>query len=386
MKRFVITALATAALSAGFATAQGRRDEASALLLAQRQADEATRRSQQLEREAAQATNEAAQARAAAAAVAARIEAAEADLTAAETRIRIVEALRARQRARLAERQEPVVRLTAALQTMARRPPALALVQPGSVDELVHVRSLLASTLPVIRARTAGLREEVRAGNTLRRQAEVARAALIAGQEELRRQRIAFARLEAEQRRRSLSLASSALSESDRALALGEEARDLTALMSTRQYQARLRASLAKLPGPLPRPGSEREPSVAARQDARYMLPVEGRLVTGMGEISDAGVHARGLTFEPATNAPVLAPRGGKVVYAGPFRGYGQIVIIDHGGGWTSVVTGLSVLSARLGQTVAMGAPLGRAAAGERGVTVELRRNGRPIPIAPLLG
>ncbi len=386
VKRFVISALAVFALSAGFATAQGPRTEASALQLAHRQAEEATRRSQQLEREAAQATSEAARARAAAAAVAARIEAAEADLTAAETRIRIVEALRARQRARLAERQEPVVRLTAALQTMARRPPALALVQPGSVDELVHVRSLLASTLPVIRERTAGLRGEIEAGNALRRQAELARAALIAGQEELRRQRIAFARLEAEQRRRSLSLASSALSESDRALALGEEARDLAALMRTREYQARLRASLAKLPGPLPRPGSEHEPPVTPRQEVRYILPVNGRLVTGMGEISDAGVHARGLTFETAAKAPVLAPRGGKIVYAGPFRGYGQIVIIDHGGGWTSVVTGLSALSARLGQTVAMGAPLGRAAAGEQRVTVELRRDGRPIPITPLLG
>ena len=245
-------------------------------------------------------------------------------------------------------------------------------------------RSLLASTLPAIRARTAGLREEVRRGNTLRQQAETARAALVEGQQELRKQRIAFARLEAEQRRRSEALASSALLESDRALAFGEEARDLTALMGTREYQARRRASLSQLPGPVLRPGSAGNPD--SMPQLRYKLPVAGRLVTGTGELSDAGVHARGLTFETAPNAPVVAPRAGRIVYAGPFRGYGDIVIIDHGGGWTSVVTGLSGLAVKLGQTVAMGDPLGRAAPGEGRVAVELRRNGRPFPIAPLLG
>lgn len=385
MNRLLLPALAAAVLAGGLAAAQGRVDEAAALLLAKRQAEEATRRSQQLEREAARATDEAARARAAASAVAARIEAAEAALTAAETRIRIVEALRARQRARLAERQAPVVRLTAALQTMARRPPALALVQPGSVHDVVHVRSLLASTLPVIRARTARLREEIRAGNALREQAEKARAALVEGQEELRRQRIAFARLEAAQRRRSEALASSALFESDRALAFGEEARDLLALMGTREYQARLRASLSALPPPLPRPGSEAE-APASGPGGRYMLPVAGRIVTGVGEISDAGVHARGLTFETAANAPVVAPRRGRIAYAGPFRGYDEIVIIDHGGGWSSVLTGLTGLSVRVGERVGAGARLGRAAPGETRVGVELRRGGRPVSITPLLG
>jgi hypothetical protein len=138
-------------LCGGLALAQDRATEAQALSQAKQQAEDALRRSQVLERQADAATGEAEKARAAASALVARIEAAEADITAAETRIRIVDALRREQRARLAERQAPVVRLTAALQTMARRPPALALVQPGSVDEVVHVRSLLASTLPVIR-------------------------------------------------------------------------------------------------------------------------------------------------------------------------------------------------------------------------------------------
>ena len=387
VRRLTLAAFATAAITAITASgAQTGRSEVKTLAVAKREAEQANFRSRQLELQAAKATGEAARARADAALLAARIEAAEAAITTAETRMRIIEALRARQRARLAERQEPVVRLTAALETMARRPPALALVQPGSLQDLVHVRALLASTLPVIRERTAALREEVEAGNVLREQADRAVASLVSSREELKRRRIQLASFERAQRQRSQSLAESALWESDRALALGEEVRALSAEMGTLEYQARLRQRLAALPGPAMRPPlpGETPPERGTRGRPRYIIPVEGRLVTGMGEISDAGVHARGLTFRARRGAPIVAPAAGRVVYAGRFRSYGNIVIIDHGAGWTSAITDIGTLSVRAGDKVRMRTPLG-ASADRALVTVELRRGGQPIPIAPLL-
>jgi len=96
--------------------------------------------------------------------------------------------------------------------------------------------------------------------------------------------------------------------------------------------------------------------------------------------------HQR-LTFAVAADAPVIAPAGGIVRYARAFRGYRGIVIIDHGDGWTSLVTGLGATGVRAGQRVAAGMPLGRTAAGEAPqITVELRRRGRPMDIAALLG
>lgn len=388
MRRLIASIiLASLAGAAGLAAAQtGAASERSALVAAKKEADRAARRSEALEREAKRATGEAARARAEAAALAARIEAAEADITAAETRIRLIERLRAAQRARLAEKQGPVIRLTAALQTMARRPPALALIQPGSTEEAVRVRALLASTLPVIRARTADLRSEVQRGDRLRRQADLAVAALTAGREELRKRRVELASFEREQRARSATLMESAIAESDRALAFGEEARELTQRVGTRQFQAELRRSLAVLPGPELRPGEGRSPREASPgRPATYRLPVEGRLVRGMGEISDAGVHARGLTFAVSSGAAVVAPSKGRIAYAGTFRGYGRIVIIDHGGGWATAITNLASLDVRVGDSVAMGAALGRAGSGEPEVMVELRRAGRPFPIAPLI-
>ena len=380
--RRILAAAVAASLLGGLALAQGGGGDP--VSEAQRQADEARRRSELLERQAERATGEAAKARAASAAIAARIEAAEAAITAAQVRIALIEQLRAEQRARLAEKQGPAIRLTGALQTMARRPPALALVRPGSLDDVVHVRALLASTLPEIRERTAALRAEVARGNALRRDAEQAVAALRDGQQDLRRRRIALAELERRQRERSETLAESAIMEGDRALALGEEARALAALSEQREYQQRRRRELAALPGPVLRPVNP--PPPARPEGPRYRLPVEGRLVRGTGEISGAGVHARGLTFAAPAAAAVVAPAGGRVAYAGRFRSYGEIVIIDHGGGWTSTITNLASLAVEAGDRVGAGQPLGRTGPRAGELRVELRLNGRPVPIAPLLG
>jgi septal ring factor EnvC (AmiA/AmiB activator) len=385
VNRFILAACVLVGLGGGLAVAQTAESERAALLLATRQAEEARRRSEQLERQAAAATDEAARARARAILTAERIQAAEAEITAAETRIRMIENQRAAQRARLAERQEPVARLAAALQTMARRPPALALVQPGSLEEVVHVRSLLASTLPIIRRRTASLRHEIEAANRLRDQAERAVASLVAGQQELKKQRVALARIEAEQRRRSQSLAGAALFESDRALAFSEEAFEVGQRVGTYRQQAQVRRRLTELPGPLLRPtpaGGQPEPP---DRPGTYLLPVDGRLVVGTGEVSDAGIHARGLTFEARSYSAVVAPSSGRIIYAGPFRGFGDIVIIDHGRGLTTLITNLGDLGVKVGDVVQRGQGIGRTGRGRPRVMVELRQGGMPISISPLV-
>jgi septal ring factor EnvC (AmiA/AmiB activator) len=378
MRRLLILVSLFPLLGGGWAAAQGNGEPTFAE--AQREAAAARRRSEVLERQAQRATGEAARANAAAAALAARIEAAEADITAAQSRIALIERLSAEQRARLAAGQGSLIRLTAALQTMARRPPALALIQPGSLDEVVHVRALLASSLPAIRARTAGVRAEMVRGEALRRQAAEAVVELGASRQDLQQRRFALARFERSQRSKSANLMHSAVQESDRALAFGEEARDLAALAGTRAFQDRLARRLAELPGPVPRPGES--PPGRARP-ARYLLPVEGRLVSGTGEISDSGVHARGLAFAAAAGTPAVAPHAGRVAFAGPVRGYGEVVIIDHGGGWTTTVTDLTALAVRRGDRVGARQALGRVG-GDR-VEVELRKDGRPVPITPLL-
>lgn len=374
-------------LVTGIAAAQPRdAQQVAALVLARQEAQEAARRSAALERQAAQATSEAARARAQAEAIAARIQGAEASITAAEADVRIVEGRRAEQRARLARQQAPIVELTAALQIMARRPPALALIRPGSMDDVVHVRSLLATALPVIQARTASIRGEIARGEALRRQAATAVSSLVQRQDDLKRERLALAQAEARQRRRSTSLFETALTESDRALAFGERAREIGVELGDRQVQARIRRLLDTLPGPAIRPDAAGAPDRGEEPRlAGYRLPLQGRLLVGTGELSAAGVHARGLVFEADPGTAVVAPAAGRVVYAGRFRGYREIVVIDHSGGWTSLVTRLAERAVKTGDQVAAGGLLGRSGAELSQVSVELRLNGRPVAIADQL-
>jgi murein hydrolase activator len=380
-------------LLSGIAFAQTIADERKALDQAKVQAAAADSRAARLAARAAAAKSEADKAAAQSAAVAARIQSAEADITAAEARIRLIESMRAEQRARLAAKQEPAVRLVAALQMMARKPPALALVQPGTTTDLVHVRSVLASMMPVLRKRTEGLRSEIARGRQLRKDADRALAILGVGQKRLEAERASLVQLAAQNRQRSQSLSSSAMLEQDRAIALGEKARDIVDLIDQLGEASAVRNRLADLPGPIlrpARPGEARAVPVATIAATRglpsYRLPVTGTVVTGLGEVSDSGVRARGLTIETRPQAQVVAPTNGRIAFAGAYRGFGKIVIIDHGRGWTTLITNLALLDTRVGDSVVSGSPIGKAGGDRPTITIELRRGTTPVDITPMVG
>ncbi len=387
------SALASLLLVGSMAGAQSLDDERRALVVARRQSAAADTRANELEAKAAAARGRSDQALAESAALASRIQSTEADIAAGEARIRLIERLRGVQRAKLAARQEPAVRLLAVLQTMARRPPALALVQPGSTRDLVHARAVLASVLPLLEQRTAGLRSEVAAGRRLRAEADSAVSALAASRERIKAQRARLIQLAAAHRREAQRFAASAMIEQDRAIAMGEKARDISDLMSRLGADAQQRQQLESLPGPILRPilpGAPRaapvETPAASENRLAYRLPVAGHIVAGLGEVSGTGVRARGLTIATRPSAQVIAPNDGRIVFAGPYRGYGSIVIVDHGGGWTTLITGLAALDVAVGDAVVQGSPIGRAGAVDAMITVELRRGNRPIDIAHLVG
>ena len=366
-------------------------DQQRRLVEARAQSAAAADRAAKLDAAANTERDQAAKALAEEQALAAKVAQAQADMSAATARIALVDRLLTDQQQKLAVQQGPIARLVAALCSLATRPSSVAVMQPGSVADLVHVRAVLGSTLPLVQARTAGLRGELDRNRRLRADALLAAQSLSDSRRRLETNRIALARLEAEHRLKSQSLSRGALAESDRAIGLGERARDLVDQMQTTSDAATTGKALAQLPGPLPRPAQPGEiasgPLPWSTASAPWKLPVTGKLVTGFGEVSDAGVTSRGLTFAVAGEAKIAAPAAGKVVYAGPFRDYGNVVIIDHKGGWTTLVSGLGMLSVKLNDRVGQGALIGAAQPGDdRRVTVELRRKGRAVDPVALTG
>jgi septal ring factor EnvC (AmiA/AmiB activator) len=135
------------------------------------------------------------------------------------------------------------------------------------------------------------------------------------------------------------------------------------------------------------------QPAGPGLGEARGQLgaPVAGAVLTGFGDPSDAG-PARGISYGAPPSARVSAPCGGRVVFAGPFRSFGQLMIVDCGSGYHFVLAGLNRLDVPVGHMVQAGEPVGvmpnwdpRTQGSRPSLYVELRQNGSAINPAPYL-
>jgi septal ring factor EnvC (AmiA/AmiB activator) len=125
-------------------------------------------------------------------------------------------------------------------------------------------------------------------------------------------------------------------------------------------------------------------------------MPVNGRVVTAYGTPSAAGARAQGVSVATRSGAEVLAPADGTIAFAGEFRSYGQLLIINVGGGYHVVLAGMERIDVQLGQFVLAGEPVAAmalqrpASAGatlvgttEPVLYIEFRKDGASIDPAP---
>ena len=388
-----LLAFATAAMgqrAQDFDDADATRTALTQALADQRSAEA---RSERLEAEAAEAQDSAQRTAREAAALAARIQQAEAGIAAARARMAMVERERVDLREELGREQRPLVRLTAALQQLSRRPVGVSLLRPGDVQDIVYVRAMLHNAVPQVTASTEGLRGNIVRAQELGRQAAATAEALEAEEGALGERRQELAAIETRERLAARAATGAASREAERALALAEEARDLDGLVGELDRAAELRRRLAALPGPRLRPAAPEASEIladtapaprATGAPSPYMLPVTGRTLTGFGAPVSGGT-SRAIALQPRAEAQVVAPSAGRIAFAGPYEGYGTIVIVEHPGGWTSLVTGLAQASVRVGEDVVAGAPLGRAPRAAPRIELELRRDGEPVNPASYL-
>lgn len=368
---------------------------ASELKRATQESERADARAKRLQAQADEATVAADKAAAEAAALAARVQQSEANIAAAQARYSLAQSQREAISARLSQRREPLVRLTSALQTTSRRPMTLSALQPGSLKDLVYVRAVLASAVPEIRTRTSDLRRELDRGRAAEQDAADALGSVRENESQLQQRRVELAAIEERQRLASRTARSNAVRENERALALAEEARDLDGLIDRLDDDAKLRRELSALPGPKLRPANlsaaaneaaldepEPQPSATATSGpapSPFQLPVQGKTLAGFGERRPSGLRSNGIALVPAPGALIVAPAEGRVVFAGPYRGYDRIVIIEHAGGWASLITGMGRTDISVGGSVISGSPIGIAARNDPVVSIELRRDGETV-------
>ena len=250
-------------------------------------------------------------------------------------------------------------RLLSALQMMSRKPPPPLLVPADRARDTVRANIMIRAMTPEITARTKVLMDRQEEINRIRRLAAMSSEKLFTV-ESAQSQR----RAEIE----NLTTRKTAL----RSVLRAEAAR---AERATSALEARIREVGGQLPSVAP-PTSE---GVARNPAGRERLsrPVSGLPTQTYGE------GAVGWRWN-ASNAPVHAPASGRVLYAGPMREWGEIVILDLGPGWRAVLAGMDRVEVEVGQRVTEGQTLGHTP-DEGEAYFELRRGERPIDPSPWL-
>lgn len=146
--------------------------------------------------------------------------------------------------------------------------------------------------------------------------------------------------------------------------------------------------------GLVPRDPGRISPAIPfAQAKSKLPLPAQGRRVLSFNERTNYGGQSKGLVLETRHGAQIVSPADGWVVYAGEFRSYGQLLIINAGGGYHLLLAGLSQIDVQPGQFVLAAEPVGTMMAAPRGgggasqsapvLYVEFRKDGRPIDPDP---
>jgi len=295
-----------------------------------------------------------------------------------------------------------------ALQKLSRLPPEAVIAYPSGAADLIRTAILLRSAVPQIEGQAARLREDLIALAATReliakRKFQLAKTSL-----EFKNKRSTLdglIRIKAAERERALSERREAKLRIESLTGRAQNLRDLFGnieqerkkqlvqdrkrkqkqLLEAKKGNSNKTSSAPKKVARLA-PPLDLKPFALSRGSLRY--PAVGRINGHYGETVRRGVTRKGLSIETRDSAQVIAPFDGKVVFAGNFRGYGQLLIIDHGEGYHSLLAGMSRIDGVMGQYLLSGEPVGVMGSHTKGkpsLYIELRRNGQPINPVPWL-
>jgi septal ring factor EnvC (AmiA/AmiB activator) len=312
-------------------------------------------------------------------------------LSGLEAKLAGLEREEAAKRDALDQRRQQIAALVSALQRLAMHPPEAMLALPQPPADTVRGAILMASTLPSLGQQAEALRKQLDELKRLeasiqhqRAQVETASGTLAGQRREIEALLAQKAQLEQknEVEGRMLSLKVAQMAASAGTL------HDLIDKLTAEREQAQQAAAVAGPSAIRPPSGGSGVGEAVVTMNAPRTLPAAGKILLAYGQDNEFGVTARGLTIETRSEATIVSPSAGRVLFAGPFRGYGQILIIEHAEGYHSLIAGIGRIDSTVGAQVAAGEPIGAMAPSNgRNPTLyfELRRFGQPLNPQPWL-
>jgi murein hydrolase activator len=342
--------------------------------------------------------------------IAAQVRGVETKTDDAETRLRPLDAREQEIRGTLNSRRSEIVEVLAALQRAGRRSPPALLVRPEDALESLRTAMLLGSVVPELRARAQKLAGELGELVALHKTIANERDRLAADRDNLKSDQIRLAALIDERQRQQNSIEKDMATESMRAIALSKQVDSLQGLIAKMEQDSKTAAKAAAIaslqgtPANLngkPNLGALKDPSrlspaiAFAAAKGLFALPVNGMKIRDFGGSDGVGGVEKGISLAARPGAQVTTPCDGWVVYAGPFRSYGQLLILNAGGGYHVLIAGMERISVNIGQFVLTGEPVATmgttsqvasilaANASQPVLYIEFRKDGTPIDPGP---
>jgi len=342
--------------------------------------------------------------------VAGQVRGVEARIGDAEARLRTLDSREQQVRGSLDSRRSEIVEVLAALQRAGRRTPPALLVRPEDALQSLRTAMLLGSVVPELRARAAKLAGDLSELVALRKNIASERDHLAADRDKLRDDQTRLAAFVDERQRQQAAVEQDMEAEGVRAIALSRQVDSLQGLIAKMEQDLKSAAKAAATATLKGAPATvDGKPNLAAFKDparkspaiafasARglFALPVNGTKIREFGGSDGAGGVEKGISLATKAGAQVTTPCDGWVVYAGPFRSYGQLLILNAGGGYHVLIAGMERISVNIGQFVLTGEPV--ATMGTRSqvasilatnasqpvLYVEFRKDGTPIDPGP---
>jgi murein hydrolase activator len=327
----------------------------------------------------------------------------------------------------ITERKETIVKMLSAMQRIGRTPPPALVTRRDDALAVVRSAMLLADVFPELKYQADNLSHELEGMVTLENGIREQRDAEKSERDRLATEQARLDRL-LEEKRRDMAQGEAELASIKQAVAdQAQTVTDLSELIDrldaeiakveVAQYDAEIAAEKAlrarEQQQALATPANESVveikpestkvafaspdrlkpamPFEAARGTLR--LPAQGRRVKRFGDADASGGTVKGISLQTRPEARITAPADGWVVYAGEFRSYGQLLIINAGGGYHVLLAGMSRIDVSLGQFVLAGEPIavmGNSATPGQGhdslrpvLYIEFRKDGRPIDPDP---
>ena len=307
-------------------------------------------------------------------------------------------------RAELAEKQDVLSELLAGLQRLEQNPPPALVVEPKDVLSALRGAMMFGTIVPELRAEADVLTQKLARLDQIRSDVETEKTALNGSMQNLKTSQIDLGELIILKKQLVFESAGKLEAEKARAAELAGKAKSLKQLVAEltaarqkeeveKSKQARvLEAEKKRQEAALLKPMM-----VFSASLGKLDYPAQGQILKRFGDDDGLGSTLRGMAVATRAAAQITAPVDGKVEFAGPFRSYGQLLILNPGEGYLVLLAGMHEISAEMDQTVRAGEPLGTMGDGPSSVTllgdqvqearpvlyIEFRKNGEAVDSAP---